>query len=357
MMIWSVDLNTCTHRRVYRAESALPRGLLLAAAVMACAGNATAQIAVGMDDGGGELHAPDAAGGVRVLTPFGATFTGGVRVAMGDVNRDGVADVIAGSGPGMAAAVKVFDGVTFVQIADFEPYGPQFTGGVYVAAGDVNGDGVADIITGAGSGGAPRVRVFDGSTRLEIANFLAYDAAFVGGVRVAGGDFDGDQLADIITGAGAGGGPHVKVFSGADGREILAFMAFEANFSGGVHVAAGDWNGDGKVCITAAAGASTSGGPRVRVFDGLSTVPGTEFLAYEVNFQGGVRVATGDVNGDGMDDIITAPGAGAAPLLKQFLAPAAIAGENQLAFGPNYLGGVFVASKVALPILMRDGFE
>ena len=98
-------------------------------------------------------------------------------------------------------------------LASFFAYDPAFSGGVCVAVGDVNGDGKPDIITGAGAGGGPHVEVFDLTGHLE-NEFFAYDPRFTGGVNVAVGDLTGDGQGDIITGAGAGGGPHVKVFDG-----------------------------------------------------------------------------------------------------------------------------------------------
>src|SRR5438876_99758 len=81
--------------------------------------------------------------------------------------------------------VRVFDALTGKLKAGFDAYDPSFTGGVSVAVGDVNGDGHADIVTGAGPGGAPHVKVFDGQTLLEIRSFFAYDPSFTGGVNVA----------------------------------------------------------------------------------------------------------------------------------------------------------------------------
>jgi hypothetical protein len=169
---------------------------------------------------------------------YAPNFTGGVRVASGDVNGDGLGDIITGTGAGSAGHVKVFNGTTLAQIHSFFAYGVSFTGGVYVAAGDVNGDGVADIITGAGSGGPPHVKVFDGNTLVERQSFFAYSTGFAGGVRVASGDVDGDGLAEIVTGPGSGAQSQVRVFDGTNLRERASFLAYPAAFTNGVFVAA-----------------------------------------------------------------------------------------------------------------------
>ena len=91
------------------------------------------------------------------------------------------------------------------EVASFYAYDPAFTGGVDVAAADVTGDGVAEIITGAGPGGGPHVRAFSlaGGVVTEVASFYAYDPAFTGGVHVAAADLTGDGVAEIITGSRA----------------------------------------------------------------------------------------------------------------------------------------------------------
>ena len=154
------------------------------------------------------------------------------------------------------------------EVASFFAFDPAFPGGVSVAAGDVTGDGVADIITGAGAGGGPHVRVFSlaGGVVTEVASFFAYDPAFPGGVNVAAGDVTGDGVAEIITGAGPGGGPHVRAFSLAGGvvTEVASFFAYDPAFPGGVSVAAGDVTGDGVAEIIT--GAGPGGGPHVRAF-------------------------------------------------------------------------------------------
>src|SRR4029077_6889449 len=93
--------------------------------------------------------------------------------------------------------------------------------------------------------GRPDVSVFDSGTGAFQFSFSAYDPAFTGGIRIAGGDVNGAGVPDIITGPGPGGGPDIRVFNGATGALERQFLAFNPNFTGGVFVAAGDVNGDG----------------------------------------------------------------------------------------------------------------
>src|SRR5207247_1933899 len=115
-------------------------------------------------------------------------------------------------GPGGGPDIHVYDGAGGQLITGFFAYDMNFTGGVYVAAGDINGDGFADILCGADAGGGPNVTVVSGKDGSRLLSFFPYDPAFSGGVRVAAGDVDGDGVAEIVTGAGPGGGPNVTVY-------------------------------------------------------------------------------------------------------------------------------------------------
>src|SRR5262245_29673765 len=86
------------------------------------------------------------------------------------------AQVVMAPGPGSQPVVRVRD--TVGNVTNFFAYDPLFTGGVRVALGDVNGDGVLDIITGAGPGGGPQVKVWDGTDHTLIASFFAFNPAF-----------------------------------------------------------------------------------------------------------------------------------------------------------------------------------
>ena len=288
---------------------------------------------------------------VRILNPdgteasfvaYGLECRGGVRVALGDVNGDGIADIITGAGPSAGPHVRVFSGTDLSELASFFAYDPLFTGGIFVAAGDVNGDGRADIITGAGAGGGPHVKVFSGADLSELASFFAYSPLHLGGVYVAAGDVNGDGHADIITGAGAGGGPHVRVFSGTNLAELAGFYAYDPIFAGGVSVASLDANGDGLADIVT--GAGRTGGPHVKVFSGADLSSLASFFAYDPIFAGGVLVAAADFDGDGQPEIVTGAGASGGPHVRVFRPSDLAELASFYAFDPSFTGGVFVAS-------------
>jgi hypothetical protein len=246
-----------------------------------------------------------------------------------------------GAGAGGLPLVNVYDG-SGALVRSFLAYESTFRGGVHVVTADVTGDNVPDTITAPGLGGGPLIRIWDGQTGAMVKQFLAYDGAFRGGVNIAAANishFPGEGPADIITGAGPGGGPHVKVFDATTLNTVSSFFAFDPAFRGGVTVAGTDsvrFIGGGGIGSGGGnpgqviAGAGPGGVPLVRVFDGAGTPTGATFLAYDASFRGGVNVAW-----DGFF-INTAPGAGSPPLVKPFSIGGAVA-QQFLAYDARFL--------------------
>jgi FG-GAP-like repeat len=187
--------------------------------------------------------------------------------------------IAIGTGPGSSAQVKVYDHTQAVEFT-LSPYLPAFHGGVRVAVGDVTGDGTPDVVTAQGPGGNNTVRVFDGDTgkalKGTLGSFPAFTNAQADGVWVAAGDVNGDGRDDLVLGSDGGGVPLVKVVSGKNGSLIRTVDVSKLGLTGGVRVAAGDLNSDGKADVL------VSGGPgsvtRIGAFDGGNGKPLYEYL-------------------------------------------------------------------------------
>ncbi len=177
---------------------------------------------------------------------------------MADVNGDGRSEILVAAGFGGGPRVTVWDGASTAAgspraLANFFAFEQTLRNGVYIAAGDVDGDGRADLIVGGGPGGGPRVSAFGAASLLvttpnnqptdgeRIVNFFAGDPNNRGGVRVGAKNLDGDSRADLVTGAGENAGSRVGAYTGAAlaaGGVPSALRDFDAfaGFGGGVFV-------------------------------------------------------------------------------------------------------------------------
>jgi len=261
------------------------------------------------------------------------TYTGGTRVAVGDLDGDGIAEIITAPGRNRAPEVKVFslDGNSVPGFPSFLAYGASFTGGVQLVAADVNGDGKLDIVT-VPSYGAADVRVFLNQYPLNPRfqatpdiSFRAFTTVAIGGAVVAGADMGQwvggsfvnvpDGKAEIVVATGGGTKATVSVFdvSGATPTRVQTFFPFTAvnsNFQGGVSLDVARIDADAIPDIIA--GMGTNGTSRIEVWAWntvtanigmLGAVPGA-FTGPSNNAP--VNVAAMDTNGDGLGDAIFA---------------------------------------------------
>jgi hypothetical protein len=310
------------------------------------------------------------------LIPFPG-YAGPVRGVSADLNGDGLPDVVSAAGPGGGSAVRIDLGLppdvqptALTAPITLQAFEASYTGGVFVAVGDIDGDGRAELVVSPDQGGGPRVRVFaltdDGP--VERDNFFTLDdPAFRGGVRPAVADVNGDGLADLIAAAGFGGGPRVAVFDGAGllrgaaappnlVNDFFAFPGADAErLRNGAYVAAGDLTADGKADLVF--GGGPGGGPRVLVLDGAMVLadPAAAHAAPVANFfagsdaaRGGVPVAVKDADGDGGQDLLAGSGAGEASRVRVYTATTILSSPTPAAdqefdpFDAVLADGVFV---------------
>ncbi|CAN5552425.1 hypothetical protein BH11PLA2_BH11PLA2_05530 [soil metagenome] len=272
----------------------------------------------------GSLVSDDAA-----IRPF-SDYYGVLRSITADVTGDGITDIVFATGAGGPSRIAIIDGATgYTLITPLAVFGNDFTGGLYLATADFNGDGKDDIVVSPDRGGGGRVSVFRYTDHavIRVSDFFGIDDVnFRGGARVAAADLNGDGTPDLIVGAGFGGGPRVALF---DGRSLSQskptkfvgdFFAFPGDAStklrNGVYLTAGDINGDGKADLIF--GAGPGGGPQVYALSGAKLLAGdvagaqksplVSFFAFSIEDRGGVRVSLKDVNNDGKLDLIAGSG-------------------------------------------------
>ena len=291
-----------------------------------------------------------------------------IRTVIADVNGDGFDDTITGFGPGGGSRVRIALGIdpAIAPVAlvpaptEFDAFEAGFSGGVFLAAGDIDGDGMDELAVSPDVGGGGRVQIYSFAANAVVRrdNFFGIDdPAFRGGARVAMGDVNGDGRADLVVGAGFLGGPRVAVFDGKNlgasqanpGRIVGDFFAFPgsdaANLRNGVFVTVGDVNGDGMAELIF--GGGPGGGPRVYALDGQRISSGDVlgaqsnpvanfFVAGNDAARGGVRLAVKDIDGDNFADLVAA------------------SGENQLARVRVYRGSTVTQPNGMEPPLFQE---
>lgn len=158
---------------------------------------------------------------IRSFLAFGADFNAGVRIAAGDANGDGTPDIFLAGGENSTPVFRIFDGNTSTLLREGMVFAPDYAGGLSIAAADVDGDGFADAILGSGTASNPHVKVYSGVNGAELASFFVNEdfspdayatVPLEFGISVAAEDLDGDGINEILTTRGRGSKSILRAF-------------------------------------------------------------------------------------------------------------------------------------------------
>ncbi len=199
---------------------------------------------------------------LNLINNFHLDFNSPIDLEVGDVYNNKREKIIIGSPSNTEPRVYIYDRKGKL-LNNFLVYDDKFRGGVSVAIGDVDGDYRNEIITAPAGSGGPHIRIFDKNGGLK-GQFFAGNKDFRGGLNVEAGNLNKNKEAEILVAPKDGSSPYILVYD-LNGNLISNFLAYTKNFKKEVSIEIADINSDYQNEIITSAGAG--GGPHVRIFD------------------------------------------------------------------------------------------
>lgn len=263
----------------------------------------------------------------------------GLNIATGDVDGDAIDEVIVSQRAGGIPQVFIFEKNGKLKKPILHPYPENSQTGINIATGDVDHDGKDEIITVPAEGGEALVKIYRFNKKQEIIKEFKAFSNDNCGASVAAGDIDHDDKDEIIVGNGPKCPPKVRVYESNGTRLPLEFYAFNPNFLGGIDVATGDVDKDG-IDEIGTCQSQQQAWCKIYKYKNNTPLIGS-WLAYN-NFEVGARIDFADLDSDGRDEIITGTAHGT-PQVRFFEASGAPININFYPFPKKYKSGIDVA--------------
>jgi len=244
------------------------------------------------------------------LFAYATTFRQGAHVATGDIDNDDFDEIITAPRAGGGPQIRAFEKNGTNRSIDIWPFSANSRTGINVAAGDVDGDGKAEIGVVPEGDDQAHIKIYRYNTAREVVGEWTAFGPVECGASIDMADIDADGKAEIIVGAGYGGGPQVQIYE-SNGELKHQFFAFDPGYKGGIDVAAGDLNGNGSVDEVVVTKQTGTADLKIIKLDSEYTTLGS-WRAYG-NYPVGAFVDIHDINSDGREEIITGAGPGGGP--------------------------------------------
>lgn len=285
--------------------------------------------------------------------PYGRNTQGLANSILGDINNDGDKEYIIAPGKKIEPRIKIFDS-NGILLAEYLIYGKKFKGGVSIALGDINGDQIKEIITIPQSGGGPDLRILQydsiAKTITQIGKFWPFDKTYNGGADIYCKDFNNDAIDEIIVSPKKGKNPEIQIlsFKGNIFETQAAFKPYAVEIHQGVNVSVGDINNNSIQDIIFSPNKNDRAPVIAYEFNGQKMELLGSVFPYGEKFKGGITAVIGNYDGTGDSYVTFAPKESGGPNIRTFkFNPGAKVFDLVhwvWAYGKKFRGGVNIAA-------------